>query len=212
MAAGTPLETRDHARRQLLADDRTYATTLFLLFSSHFGDLEWMTWEPDVLAQEIKEDFGVDLSPEARDKIWAFVTALTTNRFYNDPMVFNHVANALLGQPLSMIVYEPATLEEMAWAVLEVGLSDLEGEEEPEWGPEVVAYVSQVLRKEGVPAFPPLDFASDGDVGAPIADDPEMAAQFFQSKQEERLQLLAELEERTRELHRQIQQLGIARG
>jgi len=197
-------------RKYLSGEIEPFATTLLLLLTDHFEGLEWMDWEPDVLGQEIQEDFGVEMPAGVRDKLWALVTTLKTDRFYNDPLFFNHVANALMDEPLSMQVWEPAEPEEMAWAMIEVGLNDLDDNEQMVFSDEIKVFIGEVLRKEGVEPYPPLDSVVTPQFeGAPIPDDLELAAQYHQERLEDRDEALGELESRVSALHEQKNSLQI---
>ena len=202
--------SRKEVRKAFLSGERpAFGTTLFLLMSDHFGDLEWMDWEPDVLGQEIEDDFGVKMPPDVRDKLWAVVSTLTTDRFYRDPLFFNHVCNALSDEPLSMMVWEPAELDEIAWALIEIGMIDLDQGEDFEFSPEVVAYIAELLRKQGVKPFGPFDFIDDLSIPFPMADDPDMVAQRQLEVEAFQGALLADLEQGVQDLHAQIDELKI---
>lgn len=202
--------SRKEVRKAYLSGDKTaFATTLFVLVADHFGSLEWMDWEPDVLGQEIKDDFGVEMPPDVRDKLWALVTTLTTDRFYRDPLFFNHVCNALSDEPLSMMVWEPAELDEVAWALVEIGMCDLDQHEDFEFSPEVIAYVRELLRKEGMEAFGPFDFIDDLSIPFPMADDLDMVAAYQLERDARQEALVSDLENGARQLHEQLADLRI---
>lgn len=202
--------SRKEVRKQFLSGERfAFGTTIFLLLSDHFGSLEWMDWEPDVVGQEIKDDFGVEMPPDVRDRLWALVSTLTTDRFYRDPLFFNHVANALSDEPLSMMVWEPAGLDEIAWALVEIGMSDLDNNEDFEFSPEVLAYIKELLRKEGVPAFGPFDFIEDLSIPFPMEDDLDMVAQRQIEVDAFQAALLDDLEDAVQKFHSQIAALQI---
>ena len=201
---------RKEVRKAFLSGEKpAFATALFLLLSDHFGNLEWMDWEPDVLGQEVEDDFGVKMPPDVRDKIWALVSTLTTDRFYRDPLFFNHVCNALSDEPLSMMVWEPAELDEIAWALIEIGMVDLDKEEDFEFSPEVLAYIAELLRKQGVEPFGPFDFIPDLSIPFPMADDPGMVAQRQLETEAFQAALVSDLEQGVQELHAQIADLQI---
>lgn len=208
VSVGRLTNKQQQRRRFLSGEDPAFATTLVALVSDHLGGFEWFDWEPDVLGQEIEDDFGVKMDPHTRDKIWGMVSALTTDRFYRDPLFLNHVANALSDEPLNMQVYEPADLDEIAWALMEVGMSDLEDGEEPSFDPEVVEYLRQLLKREGLPAFGPFDFVGDVPFSLP-SDDPHLMGRLMQEREERQQQLLVELEEAVSELRRQLDALEI---
>lgn len=185
------------------------ATVIVAILADHFGDLEWFGWEPDILVEEIKDDFGITMPDEVRDKLWALVTALTTDLFYTDAIFFNHVANALGSGPTNMEDFEPATLEEMAWAVLEVGMNDLEDDEEPPFSPDLQIYVGALLKHEGLGPVPPLDWADTETPGFQAADSATAAMQ-VQDRDRKRQELKEHLRERTLGLHQDLRSAGVA--
>lgn len=203
-------QLKSQRQRFLSGEDLAFATTLVALLIDHFGGVEWFEWEPDVLGQEVEDDFKVRMPIEVRDKIWGLVTALTTDQFYNDAQVFNHVCNALTGGPTPMVNFEPCTLEEAAWSVLEVTLNDFEGDEVPEFGPEVQNFVGQLLRENDLKPFGSLGFARDmSREGFAFVDDPMMVSQITQDRIERRDEILSLLERSVPELHRQLDALQI---
>ena len=205
--------TRQMQQRQryLSGEEQAFATTLVALLIDHFQGVEWFDWEPDVLGQEIEDDFQVKMPIQVRDKVWGLVTALTTDQFYNDAAVFNHVCNAMTGGPTPMVNFEPCTLEEAAWSVLEVTLCDFEGDENPEFGPEVRAFVGQLLADNDVKPFGSLEFADDvGRQGFAFVDDPMMVSQITQDRVEARDEILSLLEAAVPVLHQQLDSLQVS--
>ena len=208
VAIGKLGNKQQQRRRFLSGEEPAFASVLVALLVDHFGDFEWFDWEPDVLGQEVEDDFGVSMPPEVRDKIWGLVSALTTDRFYHDPLFLNHVANALSDEPLNMQVYEPADLDEIAWALIEVGMSDTDDGEEMDFNDEVTEYLRQLLKREGLPAFGPFDFIGEVPFSLP-SDDQLLMTRLMQEREARQDQLLGELEEAVAALHRQLDALEI---
>jgi hypothetical protein len=198
-------------RKSILSGEvPSFGTILVGVLIDHFGNVTWMEWDPDSLAEEVHEDFNVELPIEVRDQIWAFVTALTTDSFYQDPMVFNHISNSLSGGPTPMANFEACTIEEAAWAVLEVGMSDLEDNEEPDFSQEVAIYVGSLLTAQSIKPFPPLDFAVvPKSITAFDASDADAAAMDLQDRQALLEEISTELESRLQELHSQVALAGL---
>lgn len=204
--------SRTLRRRMLSGEHEVFATTLVALLTAHFGSVEWFEWEADTLGQEVEDDFGVKMPLVVRDKVWALVSSLTTDRFYHDPMFFNHVCNALAGGPTPMDTFEPATLDEQAWAVLEVRLSDSDtGESLEEFGAEVAGFVAASLKEEGLRPFPPLEFAPDlGQGGFGMPDDPAMVSAAFKDRQDRTSSIQDQLLANVDRLHRELDALHLA--
>lgn len=196
-------------RRNIFSGEQdSYGTVLVAVLCQQFGSTEWFDWEPDVLAEAVHDDFGVKMPPAVRDKIWALVTALSTDLFWTDAVLMNHVANALTGGPTNMLDLEPAEAEEIAWAVIEVGMSDLEDNEEPPISPEIRAYVGAILERDKLPPIPPLEWAV-----APTsfnADDAAVAAMQVQDRQESVEAFRGFLQRSLSDLHQQLKEAGVA--
>jgi len=208
--ARAPQHTSEHAFRKaiLSGEKESYGTVLVAVLCKHFDSMEWFDWEPQVLSDAVKDEFGVEMPPVVRDRIWALVSALTTDFFWTDAVFMNHVANALSGGPTNMLDLEPAEAEEIAWAIIEVGMSDLEDNEEPPVSPEIQAYVGATLKRDRLPPIPPMEWAT-----APNsfhADDPMIAAAEIQDRQEKIASLRGYLQRSLGDLHQQLQEAGVA--
>lgn len=208
--ARAPQHSPEHSfRRDILSGEKdSYGTVLVAVISKHLNGFEWFDWEPDVLLEAIHDDFGVQMPPVVRDKVWALVSALTTDLFWTDAVFMNHVANALTGGPTNMLDLEPAEAEEIAWAVIEVGMSDLEDNEEPPISPEIQAYVGAILKRDKLPPIPPLEWAA-----APTGfegGEADVAAMQIQDRQESIEAFKGFLQRSLSDLHQQLQEAGVA--
>jgi len=206
----------DSSKRQqqqafLSNSEPAFATVLVALLIDHFGSVEWFTWEPDSLGQEVEETFGVKMPLEVRDRIWALVSSLTTDLFYSDALFFNHVCNALSGGPVPMQEFEPAELDEVAWGVTEIMLNDHQGDDFETFQPEIQTYAGQILSEEDLKPFPPLDWATDRGAGEAydITDDPAMVSSKFQDRDDRKMQVQQLISDNLHLLHQQINQLNI---
>lgn len=195
-------------KRVLAGEEDTLATVLVAILARHFGSLEWFEWEPDVLFQEIHDDLGVVTPENVRDQIWALVTAITTDRFYSDATFFNRVALGLQKE-LDMAHFEPADPYAMAWAVLEVGMNDLEPGEAPRFGDEVEIYVGAVLHRNGLGPLATLDWARTDTPGF-SAEDPSVAAMQVQDRRERKERLEQRLQTDLERLRSDLQRAGVA--
>ena len=128
----------------------------------HSSDI--LQWEPDTLWETLKKQ-GINLSPEARNKLQAAITLQTTLSFYWDNIVFQNTVQAL-----NDIVNNPSVLQEpevahMNWAVYEAAMLrqlDPAGNEIPEFDDDVQGFVGVVLRRAGFVTPPEhLFFAQD---------------------------------------------------
>lgn len=128
----------------------TFASVLLTLFLDRFG-LEALDWDPSTRVLEIEEEFDVDLSQQACDKLETAIQILTTDRFQKrlpDFIAFCHVLNGDLYHPNT---FDPADAEDVAWAMTEALLiSPPEDHETDPFSDEIRAYIGGVLDKEGI--------------------------------------------------------------
>lgn len=202
---------KDQKRAFLSDDEQAFATVLVALLIDHFGSVAWFDWEPDVLGQEVEDDFGVKMPLSVRDRLWALVSSLTTDLFYSDAMFFNHVCNALSGGPVPMQEFEPAELDEVAWGVTEIMLNDHQGDDFEKFQPEIQIYAGQVLAEEDLKPFPPMDWATDmgGGEAYDITDDPSMVSAKFKDRDDRKTQIQQMIADNLRLLHHQLDRLNI---
>lgn len=200
-------------RAFLSGEEPTFATVLVGYLTKHFSSFEWFDWDPDVFGQEVQDDFKVKMPIEVRDQIWSMVTALTTDRFYQDVQAFNNICNGLSGGPTPMTSFEPAELAEIAWALLEIGMSDLD-EDEQDYGSrfsdEVRGFISFRLSEEGLQPFGPMEFVQNtgGEISMP--DDPVMAKAQDDERQETQNDIVQTIENGMAKLQNDLRRLGLA--
>ena len=113
-----PLLIKDRVAA-LLTNEEMLATPLLVLCMDEFGT-EFLEWEPETFDIEIQTRFGVQMPDSNRDKLWAMVTALTTNLFYVSLETFIPTCNMLNGSEADFDNYDPVTSEEAAWGIVEV--------------------------------------------------------------------------------------------
>ncbi len=134
----------------LFRNPSTPASVLLFLLIDTDG-LEFLNWEPETLDREIWSEWKVTPPQDNKDKIWALVTVMTTNLFYQDLNCFIHVCNALADNGADFSSWDPASVSDMAWAIAEVSLIDPPDEKDTsyQFSPEIVAYMSAELDREG---------------------------------------------------------------
>ncbi len=123
----------------LLADTETTATVLHMIVLAAYGDEVYGSIEngieqaePVELWMRIKEDFSVNIPESNENKVNALMLALSTDAFYDDPLAFISICNALYSGDLGDLVdgaLEDLTMPEMLWGIYEVELNrgDSEG-------------------------------------------------------------------------------------
>jgi hypothetical protein len=123
----------------LLADTETTATVLHMIILAAYGDEVYGSLEQNIepadpieLWLRIKEDFSVNVPESNENKVNALMLALSTEAFYDDPLAFISISNALYSGDLGDLVngaLEDLTMPEMLWGIYEVELNrgDSEG-------------------------------------------------------------------------------------
>ncbi len=103
----------------------TFMTSL-LAICVDMWTTEFMEWDPETISLEASASFGESVSDVCLDKIQAGITILTTEQFYNDPLVFLQLCNVINGSAASWdALTDEVTVEEAAWSVLEAGMLDV---------------------------------------------------------------------------------------
>lgn len=137
----------------LLTDPSASATALLLTLVDELGT-EFFSWEPEALKAEVKDVWNVEMPQICRDKVWALVNYLTTNLFFTSLEVFIHTCNALSSAThVDMKQYDPATVAEIGWALMETELLEPAGDEGV-FSNEILAYIRQELEAEGFHKIP----------------------------------------------------------
>lgn len=124
-----PLNREACAR--LLAEPDTTATTLHLILLAEFGDdlyggEENVTMDPVLIWRLARERFSVTIPEENENKINALMLAVSSDKFYDEPLVFISVCMALYSGDLGDLVtgyMEDPTLNELLWGIFEVALN-----------------------------------------------------------------------------------------
>jgi hypothetical protein len=143
---------RDQQLRSFLLNEGVFATSLLAIVFDKFGT-EVTEWEPETLDMEIRDGFGATLPQVNKDKLWALITALTTNQFYVSMEAFNAITQALNDEESEFQIFSPISVEGAAWAITEVTLSDPDG---GEWSPEIKAWLGVLIDNRGLLEVPPI--------------------------------------------------------
>ncbi len=137
MRGDFPFDKR--AAADALADPETTATVLHMILLAWFGDE--LHGDPESMIEpmdpvecwvRVQEDFHVTVPESNENKINGLMLALGTNAFYDDPLAFVSVCNALYSGELGDLVdgaMEDLTVPEMLWGIYEVELNRGDSEE-----------------------------------------------------------------------------------
>lgn len=143
--------------RELFNSEHTFATTLLAICVDTYST-DCFSWDFETLTTEIQHDFG-DVPAVNIDKVLALIVALTTDKFYQDPIVFMHTVHALSDVSPNWHSL-PTELDpaDIAWACVEVGVNDLpeEGSPTPSYSDDVAGLVGYFLKAAGFYEAPSL--------------------------------------------------------
>ena len=107
--------------KEALESSETLATVLYLIIRQSFGD-DAFFWDPTTIFLELKDEFHANPSTEVIDRIAAVQVIVTSDVFFQDPSAFINITNTLADGSPSFSVFNPAEVEEVAWAVTEVAI------------------------------------------------------------------------------------------
>lgn len=128
----------------------TFASVLLTLFLDKFGT-EAIQWDPTTITLEIEDEFNVDLSQLALDKLLVAIQILTTDRFYKSLPDFISFCNVLSGDTYRPDMWDPADTEEVAWGITEAMMIYPPDDNDAEpFSDEIRAYIGATLDREGL--------------------------------------------------------------
>lgn len=192
---------------RLFESNETFGSTMITVLLDCFGSVEFLDWEPQVLNDEIRTQLGGKITSRNSDKLQALCLCLTSNQFYQDINAFIGVCNSLAGDGADFKTFDPATVEEMAWAVTEVALLDgSTGTLADLFSDEIKEYIGLEAKREGFHTLPkPLTFGTGLKANYATMGDADMFAASFQDNAE----MVKEVEEKTfRRLQAMTGQIG----
>jgi len=148
-----PLDRRTAA--DILADTETSATVLHMIVLAAYGDALYGNpdtgeepMDPVDLWLSIEEDFRVSVPESNENKLNALMLAISTNAFYEDPLAFISICNALYSGDLGDLVdgaMEDITVPEMLWGIYEV---ELNRGDHADFVPSVDAVINETIAEE----------------------------------------------------------------
>jgi hypothetical protein len=163
--------------RAAVEDTDAYASVLLVILLDLFG-LEALEWTPETMAMELFDELGARLPPENLAKLSVASALVTTDRFYHDLPFFVTVCNVLSGDIPDPRVYDNADAEECAWGLAEgLLLSPPEPDQDEPFAEEILRYLGETLKWEGITTPPDIlkiAIVDQADPLADFADDPTM--------------------------------------
>lgn len=202
---------------ELLISEEATGTALAVLVSDVCG-FDFFAWDPVTIACEIRDEFGVEISPRNYNKLMAAVEVITTDNFYRNLPDFVRLCNALSSGLVDPGVFDPADTGEIVVAMAEALLlwppPDVKG-----FASEIREYIKQAIGDEGyatIPAvFKDIGVADDGAINAAqaaYADDPAMFASIYQLAQAREQELMTDLREHLQKIRTQLSDLQLKNG
>lgn len=194
-------EKYKEAARAAFMNENTFASTLFAILVDAFGSLEFVNWDPEVIQAELKSDLGItfrELPEENQDKLMMMIGVYGTDLFFSSFEWFVSACNAFSNSKVLPMVFDPPSMEEIAWAVMEVSMQQVQdGLMENAFNDEIKAYVGKQASREGYSKQPNiLSWADDPDKGTDNALDPAaLGAELFAASTQADQSKLEELEQ-----------------
>jgi len=113
----------DHASvREALNNSESSATLIHAILRAKYGD-DIYDWDPLTIYLEVKADFDVDMPDAVINKWSAMQILMTSDAFFKRVDAFVPICNTFNGGEPFFAAFDPATTEEIAWTLAEVGLN-----------------------------------------------------------------------------------------
>lgn len=214
------IRSRFEARKSVWLDANSFATTLLTLFIDTYGT-EAFDWDPKTIESEIESDYGIKLPRSIFDRLMAAISIVATDGFFQSLPDFINLCNVLSGDSFDPTVFDPADAGECAWAMTEaLMLSPPDDNEEEPFNQEIVDYISEVLKSEGI--LTPPDILKVGlrkdykeiveKVRYDFSDDPEMFQAIFETEKGKTEDINDLVKARLAALVQQLEKLPLANG
>lgn len=214
------ITSRFEKRKQVWQDQNSFATTLLMLFLDMYGT-ESFDWDPLTIQTEIEKDFGIKLSRPVFDRLMAGIAVVGTDAFFTSLPDFINLCNVMSGDSYDPTVFDPADTGECAWGMTEaLMLSPPEDNETEPFSQQIVDYISEALKSEGILTPPDIlriglkeDAAQLLDkVRYDFSDDPDMFNAIFDVEKSKTEDINAMVKERLKTLVQQLESLPLDNG
>jgi len=136
----------------------TIGTVMHAIAIKFFGT-DIYDWEPETIAMEFQDEFGVEPYEGNIEKLNAILATVSSDAFYDDWVAYTKVCSVLSGENDIEDLAE-VTVEELAWGVMEISLND-EDFNKIKFSSDVKTLTGVVLHENGYVKPPPqLSFAT----------------------------------------------------
>ena len=144
--------------KSIISHPGAMATTLHAVAYKYFGE-DIYSWEPETLEMEFEDEFGTQLSSVGANRLHALITALSTDAFFTDWVVFGSISTSLCSEDGEPDMSGQLSTAEIAWGTTEVLLND---SEKPQWSPEVARFAGTIQAEDGL--IKPISILSFADM------------------------------------------------
>lgn len=202
--------TQDPDLTDYWRDASLLTTPLTLLWVDRHGP-DALTWDPDTIARTVRNECRDPVPDLVVDRLLAGTTLALTDRFYSNLSDFIDLTNVMAGSLIDPDLFDPAEIDEAAWAVTEALLFEPPEDPDHPFADEIVRYLEQRLRYEGfvtVPIALRLPGLRTDHLQGVAADDPEILRQ----ADDRRREVDRVVRDHLRILFRQLQNLPLRHG
>jgi len=201
----------DTVKPMFNGERETFASVLLAALIKAYGP-EVLEWDGLTIQLQVKDDLGVEMPRRVYDQLMALLSALTTTAVYTDVAVFDETISGLNRKGIGTEQDAPS-VDDMAWAVAEIGINDPEpvgrNAEQP-WGPNIRKYARAVLDDEGMPIAPTVvGWAADRPIAKEGMDDASYYAGAWGNQQERANEIDTWIEGQMGKLIADMQEIGI---
>lgn len=200
-----------------------FGITLLALYIDSFvingeDDLDTvLNWDPATVEMEIWQDFGVDISGPAFDRLMTARGLLTSNSFFVSPTDFCRCCVVLSGDHVDGAELAIPECDDIAWGITEGLLINPPEDDEP-FSPEILALIGVSLDDEGILNPPDVlkiatrDSRMADRARYEFSDDVEMFSAINKFETDKTSSINAMIKARLRTLLGQLQSIPIADG
>lgn len=197
----------------IFQDPDTFTSVVILYLIDQYT-IDVLDWDLETIVMEVKDDFKTEINPAILDKIAVGQLLLKTNMFHKSLPDFINFCNIMTNETGLKESWSPADSYEMTWAVAEEKL--LVNEEE-NFSADILAYMTTILRDEGVVTPPDsLAFLPSDDLAGPqinkMSEDPILFQACFEEGESNSNSLQEYLEKQLNRWEGQLRDLKLKNG
>ena len=214
--------------KDVLLDHDSTATVLMAVAMDRFPTKDPQTgkrvssitdWDPETVQMEMAGEFGVTMPPSNFNKLMGAIEVVTTDKFYRNLHDFIRLCNVLTHGILNVRTFDPADAGEVAWGITEVLLlGPPDEDDDAPFAPEIVQYIGEVLKLEGIMTPPDIlrlgayDPTAMSQIQASFSDDPKMFSAIYKVEQDKTKAVDDMVRDRLRDMLGQLRGLPLTNG